>query len=243
MTILSDIQLLEPGAKVVLYELDTTELGGDLLRFHAYKQQASIWWQGHEYTPWAIEESGFAKDGTSQQPTPTLRVSNIGMDGGGNPLPGVISALCILLDDIVGAKLTRHTTLGQYLDAVNFGGVNPTADPTQEFPPDIWYIEQKSAEDNETVEFTLTSALDFNGVQLPSRQIVNNACSWVRMGGYRGPYCNYSGVNKFDINNNPVTDPALDICAGTLTACKLRFGANNVINFGSFPAAGLLNPG
>lgn len=241
MTIISDVMLLEPGAKITLYELDTTSLGGDLRRFHGYRQQASIWWQGLEYVPWAIEEAGFAKEGTNQQPTPTLRVGNIGVDGSGNPVPGYISALCILLDDLVGAKLTRHITLSQYLDAVNFpGNVNPSADPSQEFPPDIWYLEQKTAETSEVVEFQLASALDFNGVQLPARQIVANACSWVRIGGYRGPYCGYTGTNKFDINNNVVTDPALDQCNGTLTACKLRFGDGNPLSYGSFPAAGLV---
>jgi lambda family phage minor tail protein L len=241
MTIISDIQGLEPGAKITLYELDTTALGGDLRRFHGYRQQGSIFWQSHEYVPWSIEDAGFAKEGTNQQPTPTLRVGNVGVDGSGNPIAGVISSLCILLDDLVGAKLTRHFTLGAYLDAVNFpGGINPSADPTQEFPQEVWYVEQKTGESSEVVEFTLASALDFNGVQLPARQIINNSCSWLRMGGYRGQYCNYSGTNKFDVNNNVVTDPSLDVCNGTLTACNLRFGANNVVNFGSFPAAGLL---
>lgn len=241
MTIISDVQLLEPGAKVTLYELDTTMLGGDLRRFHGYRQQGNITWQGNVYIPWAIEESGFAKDGTNQQPTPTLSVGNIGVDGSGNPIGGVISALCILLDDLVRAKLTRHITLGQYLDAVNFpGGVNPSADPSQEFPPDIYFLEQKTAETSEVVTFQLSSALDFSGQQLPARQIINNSCSWIRMGGYRGPYCNYSGTNKFDVNNNVVTDPSLDVCAGTLTACNLRWGSGNEITFGSFPAAGLI---
>jgi lambda family phage minor tail protein L len=240
MTILSDIQLLEPGAKVVLYALDVTSLGGDLLRFHGYRQQTSIFWQGNEYIAWPIEDEGFELQGINQQPTPTLRVGNTGIDGDGNAVPGFISALCLLFDDLVGSKLTRHITLGQYLDAVNFAGGNPSADPSQEFPPDIWYIEQKTAETKETVEFQLASALDFNGVQLPNRQIINNACSWIRIGGYRGPYCGYTGTNKFDVNNNPVTDPSLDVCNGTSVACKLRFGANNIINFGSFAAAGLV---
>lgn len=241
MTIISDVQLLEPGAKIVLYELDTTFLGGDLRRFHGYRQQGNITWQGNTYIPWAIDESGFAKDGTNQQPTPTLKVGNIGVDGSGNPQAGVISALCILLDDLVGGKLTRHITLGQYLDAVNFpGGINPSADASQEFPPDIWFIEMKTAETSEIVEFQLSSALDFNGIQLPNRQIIANACSWIRIGGYRGAYCQYTGTNKFDVNNNPVSDPSLDVCSGTLSACTIRFGSGNVLNYGSFPAAGLV---
>lgn len=240
MAILNDMQMLEPGAKVVLYSLDTTPIGGIVYYFHGYPQKSSIYWQGIEYVPWAIEDNGFGREGVNQQPTPTLSVGNIGVDVNGAPVPGYISALCLLLDDMVGSALTRHTTLGQYLDARNFQQGNPTADPTQEFPPELWYVEQKTGETSQVVQFQLVSALDFNGVQLPARQIIANACSWIRMGGYRGPYCGYTGTNMFDINNNPVTNPALDVCSGTLTACTLRFGAGNTLNFGSFPGAGLL---
>lgn len=241
MTILSDIQLLEPGAKVVLYSLDTTSIGGILYRFHGYPQQGSIFWQGNEYIPWSIMDSGFAKEGVNQQPTPTLSVGNIGKDSLGNPVPGYISALCLLLNDMVGAILTRHITLGQYLDAVNFTGGNASADPAQEFTPEVFYVEQKTSETSEQVEFQLTSALDFQGQMLPARQIISNACSWLRMGGgYRGALCGYTGTNYFDVNNNPVSNPALDVCNGTLAACTIRFGAGNNLRYGSFPAAGLI---
>jgi lambda family phage minor tail protein L len=226
--ITADIQGLEPGARVELFELDASMIvGGDLLRFHGYGQAGVIFWQGNEYTPWPIQATGFAKTSEGQQPTPTLSVGNV---------DGSISSLCILLDDMVGAKLTRHVTLGQYLDAANFAEGNPSADPSQEFPPDKWFIEQKTSETNEVVEFQLSSALDFHDVQLPRRQIIANLCPFA----YKGPYCGYTGAAMFDANGNPVTDPALDICPKTLVACKARFGANNVLNFGGFPAAALI---
>lgn len=55
--ITADIQKLEPGELVALYELDASEIGGDVLRFHGYAQ-GPIWWQGNEYSPWAIEATG-----------------------------------------------------------------------------------------------------------------------------------------------------------------------------------------
>lgn len=73
--------------------------------------------------------------------------------------------------DMVGASVRRHRTLGKYMDAANFGGVNPTADPTQELPADVWLIERKSAETSIAVTFELSSALDFNNVVLPRRTI------------------------------------------------------------------------
>lgn len=239
MTITYDVQTLEPGEKVVLYELNSESIGGDILYFHGYQKTGSIWWQGKEYTPWAIQVDGFAKTGDGQQPTPTMQVGNIGLDADGNPVPGWISAMCILLDDLVGSKLTRHVTLGKYLDAVNFPEGNPSADPTQEFPPEVYYVEQKTEEDNESVKFTLTTALDFNNVQLPRRQIVNNSCSWLRIGGYRGSYCGYTGSAMFDEDGNVVSDPSLDRCGGRLSDCKKRFGQYEILNYGSFPAANL----
>lgn len=226
--ITADIQGLEPGARVELFELDSSMIaGGSLLRFHGYQQAEIIWWQGHEYTAWPIQAEGFGKTSEGQQPVPRLSVGNV---------DGSISSLCILMDDLVGAKLTRHVTLGKYLDAANFDGGNPSADPAQEFPLDIWFIEQKTAESSEVVEFELMSALDFQGQMLPKRQIIANLCSFT----YKGPYCAYAGSGMFDANDDPVASSALDVCSKRLSGCKARFGENNVLNFGGFPAAGLV---
>lgn len=226
--ITADIQTLEPGAKVELFHLDATNIAGGVeLRFHGYQQAGTITWQGFAYTAWPIQAEGFAKTSEGQQPSPKLSVGNV---------DGSISSLCIQLDDLVGAKLTRHITLGKYLDAVNFPGGNPSADASQEFPPEIWFIEQKTAENNETVEFELTSALDFQGQQLPGRQIIANLCSFT----YKGANCAYVPGPMFDANDQPVATAALDVCSKRLSGCKKRFGDTQVLNFGGFPAAGLI---
>jgi lambda family phage minor tail protein L len=229
--ITADIQSLEPSAKVELFELDATIIGADLLRFHGYQQTASIWWQGNEYTPWPIQAEGFTKSSQGQQASPKLQVGNV---------DGAISVLCIHFDDLVGAKIIRHTTLGRYLDARNFPNGNVEANPNEEFPLDIWFIEQKTSETAEVVEFELSSPLDFNGLQLPRRPIIANVCWWLSCEGYRGAYCSYTGAAMFDKDGNPVSDPALDRCGGRLSDCKKRFGEFEVLNFGSFPAADLI---
>jgi lambda family phage minor tail protein L len=152
-----------------------------------------------------------------------------------------MTALCLQYQDLVGGKLIRHRTLGKYLDAVNFPNGNANADPDQEIPNDQWFLERKSSETSTSVTWELSSALNFNGVQLPGRQIVANGCTWLSRGGYKGPYCGYSGSAYFDINDNAVSDPAKDVCGGRLSSCKARFGANNPLPYGSFPAAGILN--
>lgn len=229
-TLTTDVQSLELSAKVELFELNATAIGGSMLRFHGYAQSGVITWQGQQYAPWPIEASGFARSGSGNLPTPKLAVGNV---------DGTISAMCAYLDDLAGAKIVRRTTLGKYLDAVNFAGGNPTADPTQEFPLEIWYIEQKTSETSEVVEFQLSSALDCMGTMLPRRQIVANVCTWLSTGGYRGPYCGYTGAAMFDNKGNPVASSAQDRCGGHLSDCKLRFGATGVLNFGGFPGAGL----
>lgn len=219
--ITSDVQKLEPGRLIELFEVDCTLIGGDMLRFHGHLQSASIWWQGNEYKPWPIQASGFKHTSESQQPTPTLEVGDIN---------GTISALCVFLADMVGAKVRRRRTLAKYLDAVNFPGGNPTADPTAELAPELWRIEQKTGEQpGVKVEFELSSALDFGGQQLPARQIVS-ICQFM----YRDANCGYTGSAYFDASDQPVSDPALDRCSKKTSGCECRFGVNQPLSFGGF---------
>lgn len=243
--ILEDVQKLQPGNIVTFYELDLTALDGDIQRFHNY-DHSIIYWQGNEYHPWAIEASGFQRTGEQQQPNPSIAVGNIGEDAEGNKVTGVISALCLAFDDLVGAKLTRKRTFAKYLDAENFADGNPNADPTEHFFDEVWIVSQKERETCEAVSFVLSSPLSMDGVQLPRRQVIANVCGWLTMdrdgfGGYRGAGCGYTGTNYFDKDGNPVSDPSDDKCGGRVSDCKKRFGENSPLSFGSFPSADRLN--
>jgi lambda family phage minor tail protein L len=224
----ADVQQLEAGALVDLFEIDLTAIGGDVLRFHGYTQVGEITWQSNAFDPWPIKSTGFELSGDGRPASPSLEVGNLG---------GTIGALAMALDDLVGSKLTRHRTFGKYLDAVNFGGVNPTANPAEYLRPEVWYIEQRSRETPEVVEFLLSSPLDMNGQVLPGRQILANMCGWLKHGGYRGPYCGYTGILYFNRQDEPVGDPALDQCGGRVSSCKLRFGADAELPYGGMPAA------
>lgn len=222
----ADVQSLEPGALIELFELDASGLGAGFIRFHGYTQMTGIWWQGVEYSPWPIEATGFSAT-TDKPPVPTLRVGNIN---------AAITAILQITDDLIGAKLTRHLTLGKYLDAANFGGINPTANPDEHFPPEVWFVERKSGESKDVVELELTSALDFQGVQLPRRQIIANQCPWA----YRSAECGYVGGPVANTKDQPTSDSAQDRCGKRLTSCKLRFGEDGELPFGGFPAASLM---
>lgn len=234
MTITADIQSLEPGQLWTGYEFDGTPIDAGVLRFHGHLPGKAIWWQGNEYSPWAITAEGFAIT-TDKPPQPKLRVGNIYQD----PVTGVvthpITTLCKFFDDMVGARIIRRRTLGKFLDAVNFEGGNPTADPDEQLPDEVWFVERKASETLEVVEFELTSAMDFNGVRLPRRQIVANQCGW----GYRSPECGYAGGPVAQIDGTPTSDPQLDRCGKRLSDCRLRWGANAALPFGGFPACGM----
>lgn len=230
MTVVADIQKLEPGAKIILYHLNAIAQGAGEFFFHNHAQSGSIFWQGQQYDPFPILAEGFGIS-TNQQMQPKLTVSNIN---------GSITSLCLAYDDLVGAILTVRSTFVQYLDDANFDAPNPTADPTQKFPDEIWYVERKVREDNVSIEFELASALDFAGARLPRRQIIANKCLWLTIGGYRGPYCGYAGPPVAMYDDTPTASPSLDKCGGRVTSCKMRFGDDNPLPYGGFPAAGLL---
>lgn len=119
-------------------------------------------------------------------------------------------------------------------------GTNPTANPAEEFAPEVWFIDRKSGESNENVQFELASAFDLNGVQLPRRLIIANYCSWKSIGGYRGPYCGYTGGPVAKADDTPTAILAEDDCGGKISSCKLRDWPDDILNFGGFPAAGLV---
>ena len=76
-------------------------------------------------------------------------------------------------NDLTGAKVTRIRTMAKFVDAANFSGaINPfgTPDPNAEFPREVYYIDRKSAENREVVQFELAAVFDMAGIRAPKRQ-------------------------------------------------------------------------
>jgi len=132
-------------------------------------------------------------------------------------------------NDLGGAIVRRIRTLKKFLDG------EPGADPDARFPTEVWYVDRKSNENRDVVEFELASKLDLAGQMIPRRQVIANVCQWK----YRGAECGYTGSNYWNINDQPVGTLAEDICGKRVESCKLRFGATAELPFGSFPGAGL----
>ena len=224
-----ELQKLAPSARIELFEIDAAIVGGGLYRFHAGKNNliGDIVWQGNSYSAFPIEVEGFEWNGKGQLPRPTLRVSNV---------MGTITALVLAYDDLAGVKVTRIRTLAKYLDAVNFAAGNASADPTAEYPRDVYFIDRKTSETRDSIEFELAASIDLAGVMLPRRAIIQNYCPW----RYRGTECGYTGTAYFDTNDASVGSLALDVCGKRLSSCKARFGTYAELPYGGFPASGLI---
>lgn len=226
MNIRGAAQELSPGAVIELYVLDLSRFAAPIVYFHAgtNRLDADVTWQDQVYQRYPVKATGFEWKGSGTLPRPQLAVSNT---------TGVISAMCRLYSDMVGARVVRKRTLARYLDAVNFPAGNPTADPNEYFPDDIYFVNQKTREDGEFVELELAVAFDVEGVQLPRRQVIRNSCPW----RYRGDGCGYAGGPVADANDNPTNDASADVCGKRLESCKLRFGDAGWLPFGAFPGA------
>ena len=246
--IANDIQKLEPGNKIRLISVDGTAFGADILRFHASTiphtpeeiatsggdesklKAKSVWFDGEEYGAFPFKIEGLETSSDGQTAQPTLQVAN---------LDGVVTALCLHFDDMAQAKVTIIDTLVHYLDSRNFPGGNPTADASQCFKQ-VFFIDSKTTEDNERVEFKLSSPMDLQGLVIPTRQI-SAICTWACRNQYRtGNGCSYNGPRMFDLKGNPVTDPSQDKCSGLFADCKNRFGDGEQLDFGGFPGASLV---
>ena len=226
-----DLAKINPSAIIELFELrlDATLHGSsDVYRFHAGANAAvtgDIVFNGQTYERLPIQAEGFEYTNTGTLPRPTLTVSNLGSE---------ITAIMLTVNattagnDLGGAEVRRIRTLKKYLDGES------TADPNAQFPQEIWFVDRKANETRDFVSFELASKFDLAGQKIPRRQIVANVCQWK----YRSSECSYTGSNYFDVNGKSVSTLAEDVCGKRVASCKLRFGENGELPFGSFPGAG-----
>lgn len=222
-----------PSSIIDLFEADLSHIYPEVevIRFFSgtTSEYSNIVWAGNTYTAYPLKFSGFEWDGSGKLPTPKVQVANI---------TGFMTYLNMTYNDLIGTKITRIRTFLKYLDATNFvGDVNADADPTAEFPREIYYVDRKVVENSTVVEYELASALDLSNTKLPKRIIAQNICMWK----YKGAECNYTGTACFDQFGNATT-PENDSCGKRLSDCEKRFYSTGVriLNFGGFPGAGLM---
>lgn len=216
------------GALVTLFQLDLTSFGDIVYNFtmDGKPTGANLVFGGISFTPIDIEANGFEWGGSGTPPTPTIKISNASM---------AISAL-LTKYDLVGATLTRIRTFRNFLD----DGATP--DPTAKFPIDVFRVERKTAHNKVFAEFELAVIFDQEGVMLPARQCLRDACThiyrrWNETTGafdYTKTTCPYTGTNYFDRTGAKV-GARRDVCGKRLSDCAARFGDGAVLPTRSFP--------
>lgn len=234
------LQSLYPGEIITLVEIDGTKFGAQVYRFHAENIAYSpaellqaaetgvlppkeITFQGEQYgaRPFGISGISFTSNGKAGKPK--LSLSN---------LDSQVSALIRSYNGMMQAKVTIWVAPKDLMD--DDGNIEDGA-----FRKLVYYIERPDYADRNVARFDLTSPYDMDGLMIPPRTS-QSVCYWAQRGWYRsGKGCSYNGSNYFDKDNNPVSDPSLDVCAGTVTACKLRFGSDAPLDFGGCAVASL----
>ncbi len=191
MTLEADVQKGYHDAIVEMFDVDLSDITGDPADIFYFTNQlkedgTKVQWKGNIYEPLPIISAGYDKNTNGQIAQPTLTVANV---------LGTFTQVVASYDDLVGAKVTRRRTLQKYLDGES------QADPLQEFPVDIFYIERKTQETALTITWQLSSILDLEGVRLPRRIVTQNLCVW----RYRGSECGYTGAPVFNSQDQVIS--------------------------------------
>jgi lambda family phage minor tail protein L len=230
----TELSSLTPSTQVLLYEIDLSEIAPTMINYNYNGEQpinngifriyndyniyklstnpyGTIKWQQNYYYPFPIFAEGFEYSSAGSLPTPRVAISNLSPDYSSNSFYRYIRMQMQSLGDIVGAKFSRIKTFLKYLDGANFSGnVNPFNPNTGlyeiELPRDIYYIDRKTVENKNIIEYQLNTILDVENLTLPARTLYAQKCPFQ----YRGEGCVYeynsrltdihSGVYAYTVN-------------------------------------------
>lgn len=189
-----------PSALLDLFILDARALGiPDLYYFtnEVNPLGKPLIYDGETYDPVPISIENVEIDGKGSLPRPRLSVTNIG---------GFLSQILYDNDNLVGTTVIRKRVFARFLDDDNFpDNKNPWGTPdTEAYQEDIYFINRKTLETNQQINFELCTALEVEGAKLPSRQILALVCPF----RFRdADSCAYAGPPVADKNNKTFTGP------------------------------------
>lgn len=225
-TIKTQIQKLMPGQLVELYNLINLD-GTTTYNFcnGTMDNGNMVSFGGVSYIPLPVESEGWEQTGEGKLPRPLIRVSNV---------TGVLQALTVANNDLVGWILQRRRTFYQYLD----GGSSP--DSTAQFPVDEYIIDRKTKQNAFIIEWELVAALDIENIYIPRKQALSTCTHRYRhytgsAFNYTDVTCPYTGSTYFTDAGATTNDPAEDNCGRHLRDCKLRFGTTAILPYEGFP--------
>ena len=195
----SELNKINPSSIIELFELELTvglhiPAGNPnnldtVFRFHAganLNNFGQIKFNNNDYQRVAVQIEGFEDTGKGTIPRPTLTFSNLGgitKDGTVMPMSDFLAIVNLTTpgNDLLDAKVTRLMPLASALDNDNFlpinnnAPVNPFGTPSTDRLQDrIYFIDRKSVENRQVVQFELVSVLDMQNKRIPARIVTRD---------------------------------------------------------------------
>jgi lambda family phage minor tail protein L len=201
-------QSLAPTSLLTLFELDLSPISVNTQFYFCDMTTSSyqpITYAGTTYVPFPIQIKEMGYDGQGSLVRPKIQVSNIN---------GFVSNLLLQNQDLVGANVSITRVFARFIDAVNWpNNISPYfPDPNAAYAPEVFFINRKTQENQQIVEWELSSSFELDNRKLPSRTMLAQFCSW----RYREPgTCGYSGVPLTDVQGNLFTGPPYNLTTFT----------------------------
>ena len=189
----AELNKINPSSVIELYELELTvglhiPTGNPnnldtVFRFHAganLNNFGQIKFNNNLYQRVAVQIEGFQDTSTGTIPRPTLTFSNLGgitKDGTVMTMSDFLAIVNLTTpgNDLLDAKVTRLMPLASALDNDNFVGDNPFGTPSTDRLQDrIYFIDRKSVENRQVVQFELVSVLDMQNKRIPARIVTRD---------------------------------------------------------------------
>ena len=172
--IVKDLQQQDPGSEFI--ELFELQLDATTLYFHSGVEEDLSTVQFRDdagtvrsYVALPMQAKGFKSDpkGTSARPTISFaNISNILKNSTGD------------FDAILGSTIIRRTTLKKYLD----DGTGNSSNPAIQFPKQIFLLDRIASNSKTAITFECATPYDLQGIKIPKRQVIANACPWTYQG-------------------------------------------------------------
>ena len=189
----SELNKINPSSIIELFELELSvglhiPAGNPnnldtVFRFHAganLNNFGQIKFNNNLYQRVAVQIEGFQDTSTGTIPRPTLTFSNLGgitKDGTVMTMSDFLAIVNLTTpgNDLLDAKVTRLMPLASALDNDNFVGDNPFGTPSTDRLQDrIYFIDRKSVENRQVVQFELVSVLDMQNKRIPARIVTRD---------------------------------------------------------------------
>jgi len=172
--IVKDLQKQDPGSELIeLFELELDT--STTVYFHSGVEEDLSTVQFREeggtirtYTAIPLQAQGFKNDPSGTSARPTISFANAS---------NIFKNSITDYENLLGAKLIRRTTLKKYLV-----GESGDSTPPVQFPKQVFIFDRISAHTKTVISFECATPYDLQGITLPKRQVIANACPWIYQG-------------------------------------------------------------